>query len=165
MPKKPVVEKENVLWKDRKRYFGLPLSFTRYSVSNERLTIKAGFFKTVTEEILIYRIMDIKLTRKFGQKIFGVGTVTLISTDKTQPRLDLADIRHPDEVRRFLSKLIDEQRKKRGISGSEFLGMGRPGFGAHGDGHDGHIDGGEFGTGSFGDNSPGDGAPDDGRSG
>ena len=122
MAKKPAVEKEKILWKDRRRRFGLPLSFTRYIVSGERLILKRGFFKTITDEILIYRIMDIRLTRKLGQKIFGVGTVTLISTDKSQPMLELRNIKHPDTVRRFMSQLIDQQRKARGISGSEFLG-------------------------------------------
>ena len=31
------------LWKDRKRYFGLPLSFTRYCLSEDRLFISEGF--------------------------------------------------------------------------------------------------------------------------
>ena len=132
MPKKPIVEKEEIIWKDRKRFLGLPLSFTRYYVSNERLILKQGFFKTITEEILIFRIMDIKLTRKFGQKICGVGTVTLLSTDKTQPKFDLVNIKHPDDVRRFLSKQIDQQRKERGIAGAEFLGGGGRGAHAHG---------------------------------
>lgn len=160
MPKKLIIEKEAILWKDRKRHFGLPWSFTRYYLSNDRLTLKQGFFKTVTEEILVYRIMDIKLTRKFGQKIFGTGTVTLVSTDKTQPVFDLTDIKRPDEVRRFLSDLIDKQRKERGISGSEFLG-GRPGFG--GPGHGGHGPGG-YGShdpGGFGSHDPSEGSPQD----
>ncbi|MCL2813211.1 MAG: PH domain-containing protein [Oscillospiraceae bacterium] len=76
----------------------------------------------MTDEIMIYRIMDIQLKRKFGQKIFGVGTVTLVSTDKTHPTLELKNIKRSDEVRRFLSKLIQKQRMARGISGREFLG-------------------------------------------
>ena len=127
MAGKLAVEQEEILWKDQKRHFGLPLSYTRYQVSKDRLILRRGFFKTVTDEILIYRIMDIQLTRTLGQKIFGVGTVTLISTDKMQPRLDLINIKHPDDVRRFLSNLIEQQRASRGISGSEFLGGGRPG--------------------------------------
>jgi hypothetical protein len=136
MAKKLAVEKEQILWKDRKRFFGLPLSFTVYSASEERLTLKRGFFTTVIDELMIYRIMDIRMSRTLGQKIFGVGTVTLISTDKTQPKLDLKNIRHPDNIRRFFSQLVEKQRSARGISGSEFLGGGRP---AHGHADHSHI--------------------------
>ncbi len=124
MGKKLNIEKEEVLWKDRKRtLFGLPLSFTRYEVCKDRLTVRRGFFKTTTDEIMVYRILDIRLLRGLGQKIFGLGTVTLISNDKTSPTYELKNIKQSDDVRRFLSKLIEEQRAARGISSREFLGM------------------------------------------
>ena len=121
------IEEEEILWRDRKRRFGLPLSFTVYTLSKERLTVKRGFFKTTTDEILVYRIMDNRLERTLGQKIFKVGTVTLLSNDKTCPRLLLVNIRLPDKVRRFISNLVEEQRAARGIVSSEFL-IGRPGM-------------------------------------
>ena len=141
MNKKLAVERDEILWRDRRRYLGLPLSFTRYQVSKDRLILRRGFFKTETDEILIYRIMDIRLVRTLGQKLFGVGTISLISADKSDPALDLKNIKHPDMVRQFLSNLIEEQRTARGITGSEFLGGGRPGLehGPHGHGHE-HCD-------------------------
>ncbi len=74
------VERAEVLWKDRKRVLGMPLSFTRYEVTADRLILHRGFFNSVTDEVLLYRIMDIRLARSLGQKLFGVGTVTLISS-------------------------------------------------------------------------------------
>ncbi|MDR1559082.1 MAG: PH domain-containing protein [Clostridiales bacterium] len=121
MGRKLDFEKNEILWKDRRRRLGLPLSFTRYEVTEDRLITRKGFFKTETDEILIYRIMDVRLVRTLGQKIFGVGTVTLISSDKSQPTLQLKNIKQPDEVRMFLSKLIEQQRAARGISSREFL--------------------------------------------
>ena len=125
MPKKSTLAKEPILWKDRKRRFGLPLSFTRYTVYEDRLILKIGFFNTVTDETLLYRIMDIQLKRNIGQKIFGVGTVRLHTSDKSHPTMELKNIKKSEDVRRMLSKQIDLQRTARGISGSEFIG-GRP---------------------------------------
>ena len=122
MAKKLIVEKDEILWHDRKRYLGMPISFTRYEVTTERLIKRSGFFKTYTDEILIYRIMDIQLVRGLGQKICGVGTVTLISTDKSSPSVELKNIKRSDDVRRFLSKLIEDQRVAKGVSKAEFLG-------------------------------------------
>ena len=122
MSKKLVMEKDEIIWKDRKRYFGMPLSFTRYEVTGDRLIVHKGFFKTVTDELMIYRIMDIQMVRTLGQKMFGVGTVILMSSDKSCPSLKLQNIKHSDKVRRFMSKLIEEQRNAKGVNKSEFLG-------------------------------------------
>ena len=39
------MEKNKVayLWRDRKRYLGMPLSFTRYMLSEDRLFLSRGF--------------------------------------------------------------------------------------------------------------------------
>jgi hypothetical protein len=122
MAKKLVVEKAKVLWKDRRRRFGLPLSFTRYEATEERLITRKGLFNTTTDELMIFRISDIRLVRGLGQKIFGVGTITLISSDKSHNTLELKNIKHPDNVRVFLSDMVEKQREVRGITGREFFG-------------------------------------------
>jgi len=121
MAKKIKIEKEEILWKDRKRWLGFPFSFTRYQATDTRVVLRRGFFNTFTDEVLVYRIMDLRLTRKFGQKLCGVGTVTLISTDKTLPKLELVNIKKSEDVRMLLSRLIEKQRADRGITGREFL--------------------------------------------
>ena len=122
MAKKIIVEKDEELWKDRKRFLGMPLSFTRYILTKDRLTLKIGFFNTVTDETMLYRIMDIRLSRKLRQKLFGVGTVTLITADKSDPTITLKNVKQSDDVRKLVSQHVDCQRSARGIRGSEFLG-------------------------------------------
>jgi hypothetical protein len=61
------------LWKDRKRYFGLPLSFTRYALSEDRLFLSVGFLNIKDDEILLYRVRDIDTERSLWQRLFGVG--------------------------------------------------------------------------------------------
>ena len=70
-----LTEKEEVLWQDRRRYLGLPLSFTIYSFSNNKFYLKKGLFTTHSEEILLYRILDLQFRQTLWQKIFGVGTI------------------------------------------------------------------------------------------
>ena len=49
------------LWKDRKRHLGLPLSFTRYSLSEDRLFCEKGFLNLKCDEVLLYRVRDLQL--------------------------------------------------------------------------------------------------------
>lgn len=117
-----------ILWKDRKRILGMPISFTRYQVDEDRFTSRVGLFNTTTNEILLYRILDLKLKQTFGQKIFGCGTIMLYTADQSDSQCPLINIKRPDKVRRFLSNLIEEERAKRRIVGREMFGVAGDGM-------------------------------------
>ncbi|MBE5785518.1 MAG: PH domain-containing protein [Clostridiales bacterium] len=117
-----------VLWHDRKRVLGMPLSFTVYEITDDRLTLRKGFFRTETDEILLYRILDIKMVRTFGQKLCGVGTVTLYSADQSHHTLELKNIKSPDKVRKFISSIVERERAKRGLVGREMYGSATVGM-------------------------------------
>ena len=95
MEKKPIT----YVWKDRKRYLGLPLSFTRYKMSEDRLFLSVGFLSIQDDEVLLYRVRDITTSRTLWQRLFGVGTVTVISSDKTMPTLVLKNVKNPIAVK------------------------------------------------------------------
>jgi len=66
----------NYTWQDRKRIiFGLPWSFTKYYLTEDKLLIRKGFLNTQEEEVRLYRIMDVTLKRSFGERLFGLGTI------------------------------------------------------------------------------------------
>lgn len=115
------MEKEPI-WKDRKRYLGLPLSFTKFYIENGRLYIERGLFNTEIDEIILYRILDIKTTRSFGQKMSGVGTITLYSADSANKTIELKNIKKPKDVHRLISDIVEEQRKEKNIIGREIYG-------------------------------------------
>ena len=101
------------LWEDRKRYFGLPLSFTRYRLSDDRLFISEGFLNIKDDEILLYRVRDIDTRRSLWQRLFGVGTVTVLSSDKTMPSLELKNIKDPLFVKELIHKQVEEMKIRR----------------------------------------------------
>ena len=112
----------NYLWNDRKRILGMPITFTRYSMTDDRLFLECGFLNIKTEEILLYRIRDISLERKLGQRIFGVGSVRVISSDKTAPELLIKNIKRPVEVKELIHRQVEEAKLKRRMHFSELSG-------------------------------------------
>ncbi len=112
----------NYLWNDRKRILGMPITFTRYSMTDDRLFLECGFLNIKTEEVLLYRIRDISLERKLGQRIFGVGSVRVISSDKTAPELLIKNIKHPVEVKELIHRQVEEAKLKRRMHFSELSG-------------------------------------------
>ena len=112
------------LWHDRKRYFGLPISFTRYALSDDRLFISVGFLNIKDDEILLYRVRDIDTSRSLWQRIFGVGTVTVMSSDKTMPTLVLQNVKDPIFVKELIHKQVEEMKIKRRVRFGEIMGTG-----------------------------------------
>ena len=110
------------LWKDRKRYFGLPLSFTRYALSEDRLFISVGFLNIKDDEVLLYRVRDIDTQRSLFQRLFGVGTVTVMSSDKTMPTLVLKNIKDPVFVKELIHKQVEDMKIKRRVRVGEIMG-------------------------------------------
>ena len=139
-----LTEKEELLWQDRKRYLGLPISFTIYSFTQNKLYVKKGIVNISSEEILLYRVLDITFKQSIWQKIFGVGSVILTTADKTTPVLELRNIKTPDRIRKALSNLVEQRRDEKRVTGKEMFGAS--GAFGHGDldgidhDGDGHFD-------------------------
>ena len=110
------------LWKDRKRYLGMPLSFTRYQLSDDRLFLSVGFLNLKDDEILLYRVRDITTSRTLGQRLFGVGTVTVSSSDKTMPVLELKNVKDPMFVKELIHKQVEEMKIRRRVRVGEIIG-------------------------------------------
>ena len=122
------------LWKDRKRILGLPITFTRYRLSEDRIFRETGLLNLKEEEVLLYRVRDLELKRSLFQRIFGVGTVCVHSSDKTTPHLDLLNIKNPREVKELLHRQVEEKKLSRRMRTTELLGSEEGQEGADPDG-------------------------------
>lgn len=114
---------DTILWRERKRtLFGLPLSFTVYTLTETKLFIKTGFFHIHEEEIRLYRILDLTLSRTLEERIFGLGTIHCCTADKTAPEIDLKRIKSSREIRTLLSDRVEEERSSRYVGVREMMG-------------------------------------------
>lgn len=110
-----------VIWKDRKRFLGMPLSFTRYAITEDRLFLSVGFLNIRDEEVLLYRIRDINTSRTLWQRLFGVGTVTVISSDKSLPTLVMKNIKRPIQIKELLHRQVEEMKIRRRVHLGEMM--------------------------------------------
>lgn len=110
------------IWKDRKRFMGMPLSFTRYAISEDRLFQSVGFMNVKDEEVVLYRIRDISVTRTLWQRLFGMGTVTVASSDKSTPTLLLKNVKDPMDVKEILHQQVEEVKLRRRVRVGEIMG-------------------------------------------
>ena len=110
-----------IIWKDRKRFLGMPLSFTRYSLTEDRLFLSVGFLNIKDEEVLLYRVRDINTSRTLWQRLFGVGTVTVVSSDKTMPTFELKNIKDPMTVKELIHDQVEAMKIRRKVRVGEIM--------------------------------------------
>lgn len=101
-------------YKERKRslFFGLPLSFTTYTLTEKKINIKKGLLKTVEDDTLMYKVQDVTLVRGLFERMFGLGTVICYSSDVTDSKLMLTHIRNSSEVKEFILQTAEMERRK-----------------------------------------------------
>lgn len=100
---------------ERKRwlFFGLPFTFTKYTVKEDMITIDAGLLKTVENDCYMYKVQDVQLTATLAEKIFRLGTVTCFTGDTTDPKLELIHIKNARAVKEFILEMSEKARLKR----------------------------------------------------
>lgn len=110
------------VWIDKKRHLGLPISFTKYTLTDERLYTESGFINLKESELLLYRVRDIGLTRTLWQRLFGVGTIHIYSSDTTDEHLDIFNVKKAKDVKDLISSKVEESKKSRRIGTTEIIG-------------------------------------------
>ena len=110
------------IWKDRTRILGMPITFTRYRLSEDRLFCEKGFLNIKQDEVLLYRVRDLQLNMSLGQRIFGVGSICVVSSDKSVPHLDLVSVKNPREVKERIHQSVEAAKDKRRMRTMEIMG-------------------------------------------
>lgn len=123
-PKKNPVVQDIMYWRDKKRYLGMPISFTTYSLSEDRLFRETGFLNRTYEEVLLYRVRDISVTRSLGQMLCGVGTIIIHSSDKSSTTLEIINVKSPKQVKELIHQLVEEAKTRRRFRFGEFDTIG-----------------------------------------
>jgi len=103
----------NVQWYGKKCHLGSQrLSATHYIVTEDRLYSRTGVLSTDEERIELFKITDFSLKISFGNRIFGCGSIVIMSKDVTSPTFVIENIKSPREAMRIIEGLVDTARSK-----------------------------------------------------
>lgn len=112
-------------FKERKRilFFGLPLSFTVYTVKEDVITIDKGFFNKLENDCFMYKVQDVTLKRTLIERIFGLGTVICYTSDVTSKELVMKHIKNSSQIKQFILQNSEEQKIKRKVLNTMNIGV------------------------------------------
>ena len=84
----------------------------RYRLTTHRFFKETGLLGRKIAELELIRVDDIQAQQSFLQRLFNVGTVTIISTDATDPRLLIVGIENPIEVKEQIRNQVRKRRAR-----------------------------------------------------
>ena len=117
------IEEIQYVWSDKKRtLFGLPLSFTRYFLTETKFITRKGFLSLEEDELELYKVVDKKMQLPFGQRLFGCGTIVLYVKDTDTPVKEVLSVKAPRRVAQLIDKYVDQQRDRFHIRGRDMMG-------------------------------------------
>lgn len=100
---------------ERKRllFFGLPWTFTKYTVREEMITVNTGLLSTRENDCYMYKVQDVELSATLWERIFKMGTVICYTGDTTNPKLYIEHVRNAKSIKDFILEASEEARRKR----------------------------------------------------
>ena len=78
---------------------------THYKVTNQRVILERGMVSKSLEEIDMRSIDDTEFHQTFLDRIFGIGEVWIVSTDKVAPRVVLHGVHEPRKTRELVRSM------------------------------------------------------------
>ena len=102
-------------FKERKRwvFFGLPFTFTEYTVKEDVITINEGFLNKEENDCYMYKVQDVTLKTSLGERIFGLGTIICYTGDTTNPQLVISHVKNARTIKDFILEQSEVARMKR----------------------------------------------------
>jgi membrane protein YdbS with pleckstrin-like domain len=104
-----------VLWACLGAYYLYERLSVHYSLSTQRFVHHTGILRRVINRIEVIDIDDVTVEQGFIERMFGVGTIKILSSDTSDPKLLLRGI---DDVKRVAAMIDDvrrDERRKRGM--------------------------------------------------
>jgi hypothetical protein len=111
------------IWYDRKRIFGMPISFTKYRLYEDKLIHSQGFISVTEGELLLYKVLDVEIKFTLSDRIWGVGTIILHTGDITDSTFVIEKVKEPREALDLINDFVDKERVRLGVKGKELYGV------------------------------------------
>ncbi len=86
-----------------------------YVVTTQRVRIISGIFSKDIQEIELFRVKDTMAHQSFFLRLFGLGTITILSGDERNPRLVLSGVPQAVELREKLRQEVMTLRQRFGV--------------------------------------------------
>lgn len=93
---------------------------TVYELTTQRLRKTTGIFNRNLDELELYRVRDSTLEQPFLLRVFGLGNITVLSSDATMPMVLIHAVPKAYEAREKLRLAVEAERDRKRVRDVEF---------------------------------------------
>lgn len=87
----------------------------RYRISNYRVDYERGLLRKKIDTLELWHVEDIHFEQGIMDRILNVGDITVISNDKTTPKLELQGLPNPRAIFDSLKQRVIAVKRQRGV--------------------------------------------------
>lgn len=87
----------------------------KYELTTQRFVHEEGVLRRITERMEVIDIQDVTFEQGILDRMFGVGTLCITSSDRSHPILRLDGIENVREVAHMMDKARRDERLRRGL--------------------------------------------------
>ncbi len=126
-----IMAKGNLQYKEYGRLllFGIPWPFKHYEIYENELIITSGFLSIKEDDCFMYKITDVELSRSLFQRMAGLSTITLFTSDVTDKTIIMKNIKHGREIKDFINQESERARLRRRTVNMQNIGFDNDGDG------------------------------------
>jgi membrane protein YdbS with pleckstrin-like domain len=88
---------------------------TRYRITNYRIDFERGILKKRIDTLELWHVDDISFEQGLLDRIMNVGSIIILSGDRTTPRLELHGIPNPRAIFDSLRQRVITVKRQRGV--------------------------------------------------
>lgn len=97
-------------------YIAVRLLYGKYAIgfrlTTHRFFKNVGIFSRTINELELIRVDDVSVYQNLFHRIFDIGTITIISTDATDSRLEIYGVEKPVELKETIREYVRKRRER-----------------------------------------------------
>jgi uncharacterized membrane protein YdbT with pleckstrin-like domain len=86
-----------------------------FEVTTQRIRKTTGIFSKQTEDSELYRVRDYKILEPFFLRLFGLGTIELITIDKSSPHVIIPAVKNPKGLLDMIRENVEYAKSEKGV--------------------------------------------------
>lgn len=92
----------------------------RHELTSERIRLYRGVFNHKMDDVELYRVKDTSMERPFWYRMFGLSTLIIETSDRSQPRIEIRAVSDGDNLRETLRKQVEFWRDRKRVREVDF---------------------------------------------
>ena len=112
---------EQIIWQDYRKIFGITFPFTKFTLTNKKIYIERGILRYNLNEIQLIRVQDVLLQQGFIEKLLGIGSIVVKSSDRSGEVVRLGSISKPYRRKHQVTEAAEKEKVRRGVTSNQFI--------------------------------------------